>query len=79
MAEGDYIQFGSDPEGRVVFLHQPWLQGTWPPPEAIGLLVGKESEAIHRLVTAPQGETEARAHVEAQGYVFDDLYEVRWY
>ena len=77
MGASDLIQFSTEPAGAV-FLRQPWL-GTWPPPAAIGLLLGKESGQVHRLITDPIGEVEARMHVEDQGFVFDELYRIDWY
>lgn len=80
MAESDYLQFEN---GRGALLcRAPWvappdLIQPWPPPERLGLLCGKSSGRPHLVVVGPQGEAQAREHVQAQGKSFDEHFEIR--
>lgn len=79
MGSSDFIRLYEDADERQATIPlQPWLV-EWPPPERIGLLVGKGSDLPHRLVIGEQGEKEVRQHVVAQGIEFEDAFVIRWY
>lgn len=76
-----FIRIYDDPDQRHVILNNyPWPddQG-WPPPQRLGLLIGKGSGEPHMALTDPQGETEVREHVAAQGTDFDKWFSVVWF
>ena len=78
--EGDHIRLFKDADLHNPLLSpQPWT-GAWPPPERIGLLVGKKSRWPHRLVLGEEGEKEVREHVEViEGQCFDEVFEIEWF
>jgi hypothetical protein len=76
----DYVQFAKDKDQRELILRSNWEGGVWPPPERMGLLMSRALERPHMIVTAPEGEEEARRHVNAGGEVdFDEHFRVDWY